>query len=95
MSAFPSTVLGALIAHQAAISSNWQGVLLAFGAGVYLFVAATELAPSLMRLSGSAARASTARLLAFAAGAACIGLVLIDHTHCSPVGGPADAGHAH
>jgi len=104
-----STLVGAVIAHGMDVSGEVEGMTLAAGAGIYLYVAATELGPSVAHLprlqrGSSLCKASLARLLAFALGAICIGLVLLDHKHCTPVypssaegaGAAADAGgHNH
>eukprot|EP00429_Kryptoperidinium_foliaceum_P008873 CAMPEP_0176010268 /NCGR_PEP_ID=MMETSP0120_2-20121206/4679_1 /TAXON_ID=160619 /ORGANISM="Kryptoperidinium foliaceum, Strain CCMP 1326" /LENGTH=491 /DNA_ID=CAMNT_0017343091 /DNA_START=44 /DNA_END=1519 /DNA_ORIENTATION=+ len=100
--ALPASIIGALVAHQAGVSANVQGFFYAFGGGVYLFIAVTELAPSLMSKTAVGSLETAARLLAFVVGAVCIGLVLIDHTHCMPEGSEGSAadadphaGHAH
>ncbi|CAE8640918.1 unnamed protein product [Polarella glacialis] len=85
-----STLVGAVIAHGMDVSEEIEGITLAAGAGIYLYVAATELGPNVAHLprlqrGSSLCRASLARLLAFALGAVCIGLVLLDHKHCTPV----------
>ncbi|CAE8615842.1 unnamed protein product [Polarella glacialis] len=104
-----STLVGAVIAHGIDVSEEVEGLTLAAGAGIYLYVAATELGPSVAHLprlqrGSSLCNASLARLLAFALGAICIGLVLLDHKHCTPIysssaegaGAAADAGgHNH
>jgi len=85
-----STLVGAVIAHGMDVTEEIEGITLAAGAGMYLYVAATELGPSVAHLprlqrGSSLCQASLARLLAFALGAICIGLVLLDHKHCIPV----------
>jgi len=85
-----SVVLGAIIVVGAAPSAQVEGLLLAFGGGVYVQIAATECAgrvnntvkTTMMRL---------ATIAFFCLGATSIGLVLLDHEHCVPGGG----GHAH
>ena len=72
-----------------------QGLLLAFGGGVYIQVGATEC---MNRVHGSvnSNKLRFAAFLAFAAGAISIGLVLYDHDHCVPAGAELDAdGHSH
>ncbi|CAK0824216.1 unnamed protein product [Prorocentrum cordatum] len=96
-----STVIGAIITYSSDVGSGVEGAILAAGAGVYLYVATTELGPAVGDLMGDRALGSVARLLSFAVGAALIGLVLLDHEHCyAPVvegegGEAASDGHAH
>ncbi|CAK0905107.1 unnamed protein product [Prorocentrum cordatum] len=95
-----TTVVGAIITNSTAISQGVEGAILAAGAGVYLYVAVTELGPEVGDLRQDRALGSVARVLSFAAGAALIGLVLLDHEHCyAPVAEGAEAGassgHAH
>ena len=86
-----SVVLGAVIVVGSSPTAQAEGLLLAFGGGVYVQIAATECAgrvnntvkTTVMRLSS---------ILAFCIGAISIGLVLLDHEHCVPGGGHA---HAH
>jgi len=103
-----STVLCAIIACAADIGQNEEGFILAFGAGVYMFVAMTELGGSVVLIkddpngdTGVPKLASVCkRLLPFAFGCIILGLVLIGHEHCvpEPVDGAAPAaasGHQH
>ena len=75
-----------------------EGMLLAFGGGAYLQIGAAECMPRMYEL----AKSMMLRLLSlflFSLGCVGIGLVLLDHEHCVPGGGDADAdphaGHAH
>jgi len=92
-----STVLGAILAYETEMSVNFQGLGLAFGGGVYMYVAMTELAPNI--LAKASAQEYAMRVAAFAVGAASIGLVLLGHEHCSAPSAPgvvdAHAGHGH
>jgi len=92
-----SSVVGALISYSADLSYNLQGICLAFGGGVYLYIAMTECGKHMV--SKGTARECLMRLSAFAVGAAGIGLVLLGHEHCvKPVAeGEIDphAGHNH
>jgi zinc transporter ZupT len=92
-----STVLGAVLAYETEMSVNFQGLGLAFGGGVYMYVAMTELAPNI--LAKASAQEYAMRIAAFALGAASIGLVLLGHEHCSAPSAPgvvdAHAGHGH
>jgi len=96
-----ATVVGAIITYSMDISAGVEGALLAAGAGVYLYVAMTELGPVVGDLVGDRAPGAVARLLSFAVGATLIGLVLLDHEHCyAPVaegeeGEAASDGHSH
>ncbi|CAE7385117.1 SLC39A12 [Symbiodinium natans] len=89
-------VLGAVIAYSAQTSNGVQGSIMAGGAGVFLFVAATELGPAVSHLrkdSSSPLLSSLMTLLLFLLGAAAIGLVLLDHEHCyAPYPGEAETG---
>eukprot|EP00756_Hemistasia_phaeocysticola_P026155 Hpha_TRINITY_DN16044_c0_g1::TRINITY_DN16044_c0_g1_i3::g.120138::m.120138/K14718/SLC39A12, ZIP12; solute carrier family 39 (zinc transporter), member 12 len=71
------------------------GVVLAYGAGVYLQIALTECMPRMQEIGTLSVRAGA--LLFFLIGAIAIGLVLLDHEHCAAGGGEdgGHAGHAH
>eukprot|EP00971_Amphidinium_carterae_P168651 3341572-Amphidinium_carterae.1 len=43
-----SALLGAIIAYETEVSSQTEGLTLAFGGGVYIFVALTELGPAFL-----------------------------------------------
>jgi zinc transporter ZupT len=77
-----STIVGAIITYSMDVSQEVEGAILAAGAGVYLYVAMTELGPAVGDLLRGRAFGSIARVLAFAVGATLIGLVLLDHEHC-------------
>ena len=77
-----------------------QGILLAFSAGVYTYVACTEAAGEMLHEVGRLSPAKRMGLVAcFALGAIGIGLILLDHEHCGVkvADGEADphAGHNH
>lgn len=82
-----------------------QGLMLAFGGGVYIYVAATEAARAVLSKSpGQAAPSWGIKmliLLCYVLGAVAIGLVLLDHDHCAVTGGSdegaggGDDGHGH
>lgn len=83
-----SAVVGAVLSHEARVSSQTQGLILGFGGGVFLFIAMSELAPRVLTLPPTRSLAdSLLILLAFSVGAACIGLVLLGHEHCAAEGG--------
>jgi zinc transporter ZupT len=98
-----STIVGAIITYSMDVSQGVEGAILASGAGVYLYVAMTELGPAVGDLLKDRALGSIARILSFAVGATLIGLVLLDHEHCfAPVAegeegeaAEADDGHGH
>jgi len=82
--ALPPSVIGACIAYQVTISDTLQGLCLAFGAGVFLFVALTELGHSVIALSADPFRVSAMRMSFFIVGIVSIGAVLGSHEHCGP-----------
>lgn len=97
-----SVFLGAIISYEVDVSHNVEGIFLAFGAGVYIFVALTELGSSVVNLSKEQpVLDSLLRLLCFAVGAIAIGLCLINHEHCIAAaaggeeGADPHAGHHH
>merc|ERR1712224_169891 len=82
-------LLGTIVIMASEVGDDTIGILLAFGGGVYLHVAATECMPRVYsELLGLRTRIGC--LVAFLIGAIGIGLVLLDHEHCVPGGG-----HAH
>eukprot|EP00930_Biecheleria_cincta_P011405 TRINITY_DN1141_c0_g1_i5.p1 TRINITY_DN1141_c0_g1~~TRINITY_DN1141_c0_g1_i5.p1 ORF type:complete len:488 (-),score=77.30 TRINITY_DN1141_c0_g1_i5:305-1768(-) len=85
-------LLGALIVLAAEVSDSDTGLLLAFGGGVYLHVAATECMPKIYNTDLTVVE-SFVCLGAFIIGAVLIGLILIDHEHCVPAA--SNGGHAH
>ena len=77
-----SVVLGAIFILSVDISSAAVGLLLAFSSGVYLHIACTDCMPAVY----AHATKPLQRLLClalFILGAVFIGLVLLDHDHCS------------
>jgi len=89
-----SVVLGAIIILSVdTIESQTEGLLLAYGGGIYIQIACTEAMPRVHDL----AQTTGHRLLAFlffCIGCVAIGLVLLDHEHCVPAapgGAPAPA----
>jgi len=76
-----------------AVDDSVTGMLLAFGGGVYVQIGASECMPRIFDAIDNLSH----RLLyifAFLFGATAIGLVLLDHQHCSS-GGGGDGGHGH
>jgi zinc transporter ZupT len=90
-----SVIWGAIImVGMGDIDIRAQGLLLAFGGGVYIQIGATEC---MNRVHGSvnSNMLRIAAYLAFVAGAISIGLVLYDHEHCVPAGAEDAHGHGH
>lgn len=73
-----------------------RGMLLAFSGGVYVYVAATECAATFVHKNPTW-KLKLLNVALFAVGAVAIGLVLLDHSHCSGDEAVADphAGHGH
>jgi len=84
-----SVILGAVCILASDIDDSTTGLLLAFGGGVYLQIAATECMPRAFsdKISAKIRIAATG---AFIIGAILIGLVLLDHEHCVPSTTSAD-----
>jgi zinc transporter ZupT len=94
-----SVILGAIIILGTDVSDSAAGLLLAFGGGVYLEIAAVECMPRAF-LSKLSAKIRASATFAFILGAVLIGLILLDHEHCvpdTPGAAAADphAGHHH
>jgi len=118
-----AVLIGSCLTYFVDIGSSVQGLLLALGAGVFLFVGMTQLGTSMLdvaqedtetkkteeaeSIESQQANQETKNpckhmigmLFCFILGALVIGLILIDHEHCSlPVGESEvdpHAGHAH
>ena len=73
-----------------------RGMLLAFSGGVYVYVAATECAATFVHKNPTW-RLKLLNVVLFIIGAVAIGLVLLDHSHCSGDKEVEDphAGHNH
>merc|ERR1719401_986589 len=89
-----SVILGAIIIMSAEIPNSSIGLLLAFGGGVYLHIAATECMPRIYNENLSIP-VRIGCMAAFVVGAILIGLVLLDHEHCSAGGEGGGDGHHH
>lgn len=87
-----STPIGAAITYGADVGPFANGCILAFGAGVYLFVAVTELGQRLTEPASP--RELLFRGVFFVVGATALGLILLDHHHCAVEQGPT-GGHHH
>jgi len=88
--------LGAAVFMWTKPGAGTQGLLLALGGGVYVFLAATQAAPQFLR-GGTSFADRVLIFLAFLVGVVAIGLVLLDHEHCSPDddNGGDHHGHGH
>merc|ERR1711912_116083 len=92
-----SVILGAVVVlAQDSVSNFDQGMLLAFGGGVYLQIGASECMPRVHEYAKTSGL-KLLSLLAFAIGATAIGIVLLKHEHCVPdsAAGGGGGGHAH
>ena len=92
-----SVLIGVCITMSADATIYSQGMMLAFGGGVYIQIGATECMPRVFDFAKTS-KLRLAALLLFTFGALAIGLVLPFHEHCPAGGGEgADphAGHAH
>jgi len=88
-------VLGAIIVLASDPADSSVGMLLAFGAGVYLHIGAVECMPKIYDAKLSAWLRG-ACVLAFIVGTVLIGLILLDHEHCVPgAEGASGGGHHH
>jgi zinc transporter ZupT len=89
-----SVLLGAIIMVASDVSDDAVGLLLAFGAGTYLHIGATECMPKIYsdKLKPGARAGCIAT---FILGTVLIGLILLDHEHCVPSAEGGGGGHAH
>ena len=101
-----SVIIGGMIAVGVDVGNGPLGLLLAFGGGTYLYLGCSETVPKALALGNGldipALKKHYAIILAsFLFGAIVVGLILLDHEHCSvPTdddGGSDDphAGHNH
>jgi UTP--glucose-1-phosphate uridylyltransferase len=88
-----SVMLGGITVMAAQVSNLDTGMLLAYGAGNYIYCATVHM----FSQGSKNILHDVKRLLAFAVGAIAIGLILLDHEHCdaSDAGGDAHAHHDH
>ena len=77
-----SVFIGAAVFLATKPGYGTQGLLLAFSGGVYVYVAATEAAHTFLHKPLSICM-KFGVFICFAIGAVAIGLVLLDHSHCS------------
>jgi len=86
-----SVVLGVLISVGSGNNDDfWHGLLLAFGAGIYLQIAAAECMPR-VSVNATSSRLRAMSLVTFVVGVLAVSLVLLNHKHCTA----GAAGHAH
>jgi len=81
-----SVVIGAIVGHSVEFNDKAASVMLCVAGGVYMNIACTEAMPRALASADTLAR-KWLGVLSFAVGAAAIGLVLLDHEHCTPGGG--------
>ena len=87
-----SVLIGVLVILSQDLSNLETGMILAYGGGIYLQIAASECMPKIYQ----AAKTGQQRFIGFFAffvGTLAIGLVLLDHKHCEAGGG--HEGHNH
>ena len=90
-----SVILGVLISVGSGNNNDfWHGLLLAFGAGVYLQIAAAECMPR-VSVSATSPRLRATSILTFVVGVIAISLVLLNHKHCTAGGSGGGGDHAH
>ena len=91
-----SVFIGAAVFLATKPGYGTQGLLLAFSGGVYVYVAATECAATFVHKNPTW-RLKLLNTVLFVVGAVAIGLVLLDHSHCSGDKEVEDphAGHNH
>jgi zinc transporter ZupT len=77
-----SCVLGALIACGVDMNGQERGWLLGYGAGTYLYIAFSQLAP-ISLLAAKGPKQQLINLFWFILAMVAIGLVLLDHEHCT------------
>lgn len=74
-----SVILGGIIVSAQSLDEATIGFLLAFGAGNYIYLGATELFPIIHEFK---LKEKVVGLVLFATGAIAVGLVLLNHEHC-------------
>jgi UTP--glucose-1-phosphate uridylyltransferase len=89
-----TVILGTVIAMAGNPSEEVQGLILAFGGGAYIQIGAVECIANVHSMKLKPHQKLVAFGL-FVLGAIAIGLVLLDHEHCSAPGGAGGAGHGH
>lgn len=77
----PQVCIGVIVVLAADVNYYSQGMLLAYGGGVYVHIAATECMSHVYSYSGDV-KALIMSFGFFCIGCIAIGLVLLDHEHC-------------
>mmetsp|Transcript_6143 Transcript_6143/g.25750 ORF Transcript_6143/g.25750 Transcript_6143/m.25750 type:complete len:428 (-) Transcript_6143:552-1835(-) len=95
-----SVMLGAAVYMWTKPGIGGQGLLLSFAGGLYTYLAVTIAAPQFLESTSRDLAHKFVVFLAFIAGTVAIGLVLLDHEHCTAdddggSGGGGGHGHAH
>lgn len=85
-----SVMLGGITVCAQNLENKDVGMLLAYGAGNYLYVACVHLFEETKDV-----QEMILRLLWFCIGTISIGLILLDHEHCSVDSGEGGGGHHH
>jgi zinc transporter ZupT len=88
-----SCILGTLIVYATDPNDSVVGCLLAYGGGCYMYIATVPVFKQVV--DQVTAKAMITHFFIFFFGALCIGLVLLDHEHCSAPGTDPHAGHGH
>jgi UTP--glucose-1-phosphate uridylyltransferase len=84
-------MLGGIVVMSSSVSDVSVGMLLAYGAGNYIYCATVHM----FSQGSKSAIFDAKRLFAFAIGCVIIGLILLDHEHCTATYGTATGGDAH
>merc|ERR1712216_1119077 len=87
-----SVLIGVLIILSQDLSNLETGMILAYGGGIYLQIAASECMPRVYQTAQTGPQRFIG-FFAFFVGALAIGFVLLDHKHCTAGGG--HEGHNH
>lgn len=77
-----SVVLGGIIVFSMDVADSTVGLILCFGAGAYLYIAGAECIPRAFHADKLSAKVKAMSGVCFVLGAICIGLVLLNHSHC-------------
>ena len=87
-----SVLIGVIVILSQDLSNLETGMILAYGGGIYLQIAASECMPKVYK-GATSVQLRLIAFLAFFVGCLAIGLVLLDHKHCTAGGG--HEGHNH
>merc|ERR1712178_75847 len=86
-----SVIIGGIIATGVDVGNGPLGLLLAFGGGTYLYLGASETIPKALAMGNKMDNMTLKKHYAiilgcFLLGAILVGLILLNHEHCSPPG---------